>query len=151
MIFDLLFNKSSNLTSGMKMNISDITALEAWDILSREANYVLIDVRTEKEWATVGAPILKNPNNKLMFLSWRIGSDMTINPLFVKTLEEKVTDKNTPIIFLCRSGGRSNQAAHIALKAGFSRCYNICDGFEGSSFGPGWLSAKLPWEHYSHA
>jgi Rhodanese-like domain len=36
-----------------------------------------------------------------------------------------------PILAMCRSGGRSAMAVNALAKAGFTKVYNIIDGFEG--------------------
>jgi rhodanese-related sulfurtransferase len=61
-------------------------------------------------------------------------------------------DKGAPVLFICRSGGRSHNAAMLALQAGFSECYNVLEGFEGDrdaeghrSTKGGWRAAGLPW------
>ncbi|HEX7812520.1 MAG TPA: rhodanese-like domain-containing protein, partial [Burkholderiales bacterium] len=60
--------------------------------------------------------------------------------------------KDEPVMFLCRSGARSSSAAKRATEAGYSKCYNVLQGFEGdkdseghrNSVG-GWRFAGLPW------
>jgi rhodanese-related sulfurtransferase len=36
------------------------------------------------------------------------------------------------LLFLCRSGVRSQNAAKAVTAAGFTRCYNVLGGFEGN-------------------
>ena len=73
------------------------------------------------------------------------------NADFVKQLEDKV-DKSAPVLFICRSGGRSHNAAMMAQQAGYAECYNVLEGFEGDkdasghrSTKGGWRFAGLPW------
>ena len=61
-------------------------------------------------------------------------------------------DKKLPVLFICRSGSRSNQAAIMASQTGFTDCYNILEGFEGDRDEngqrgkiSGWKAAGLPW------
>jgi rhodanese-related sulfurtransferase len=56
------------------------------------------------------------------------------------------------VLFLCRSGGRSRNAAVAMTAAGFGSCYNVAEGFEGDKDGEGhrgrvggWKLAGLPW------
>lgn len=56
------------------------------------------------------------------------------------------------IIFLCRTGSRSYQAANQALMNGYQNCYNLTNGFEGdfNELGQrgkvnGWKANTLPW------
>ncbi|HEU4379951.1 MAG TPA: rhodanese-like domain-containing protein, partial [Hyphomicrobiaceae bacterium] len=61
-------------------------------------------------------------------------------------------DKGTEIFFICRSGARSLKAAEAMVAAGYSRCRNVADGFEGP-LDPhrhrgqlsGWKAKGLPW------
>jgi rhodanese-related sulfurtransferase len=55
-------------------------------------------------------------------------------------------------MFICRSGGRSHNAAMLALQANYTECYNVLEGFEGDkdasghrSTQGGWRAAGLPW------
>ena len=56
------------------------------------------------------------------------------------------------MLFICRSGVRSDGAARVALEAGYSNCYNVLEGFEGDKDANGqrnriggWRHAGLPW------
>ncbi|HZF36618.1 MAG TPA: rhodanese-like domain-containing protein, partial [Candidatus Angelobacter sp.] len=62
------------------------------------------------------------------------------------------TDREAPIFFLCRSGARSRAAAMAMTQAGYARCYNIANGFEGNhdaerhrGKAAGWKADGLPW------
>jgi rhodanese-related sulfurtransferase len=105
----------------------------------------LVDVRTRAEWDFVGRipgaveiELLTYPANRP-------------NPAFVAELEGKV-DKASPVLFICRSGGRSHNAAMLATQAGYSAAYNVLEGFEGDKDAQGhrntvggWRAAGLPW------
>ena len=72
-------------------------------------------------------------------------------PDFMKELEAKV-DKSAPVLFICRSGGRSHNAAMMAMQAGYAEAYNVLEGFEGDKDAAGhrgskggWRFAGLPW------
>ena len=56
------------------------------------------------------------------------------------------------VMFICRSGGRSHNAAMLAQQAGYSEAYNVLEGFEGDRDAQGhrntiggWRAAGLPW------
>ena len=60
--------------------------------------------------------------------------------------------RRTPVLFLCRSGGRSAAAASVATAAGFGPAYNVAEGFEGDPDAHGhrgtvngWKVAGLAW------
>ena len=74
------------------------------------------------------------------------------NPHFMTQLEQQV-DKEALVIFICRSGIRSNAAAATATQAGYNDCYNVLEGFEGEKDADGhrntlggWRVSELPWE-----
>ncbi|GIK97510.1 MAG: sulfurtransferase [Alphaproteobacteria bacterium] len=130
----------------------DVDPTEAWKRLSENERSVLVDVRSEAEWSFVGIPDLTGIGKRPLFLSWQIYPSMTENRGFVDGLAKAVTDKDTPLYFICRSGGRSRAAAIMATAAGYRHCYNVADGFEGNPDAArhrgriaGWKAAGLPW------
>ncbi len=130
----------------------DLSPLESWEILGNDANAILIDVRTDAEFAYVGVPDLTSLTKDTKFVSWALFPDNKVNPQFLDQLTAAVPDQDTMILFLCRSGVRSRFAAAAATRAGYHLCYNILEGFEGdrNSAGHrgtigGWKLARLPW------
>ena len=131
----------------------DITVQETWDMLERDPDAVLIDVRTNAEWAYVGLPDLSSLGKSVQRVSWVLFPDMTKNPSFIDEISICQPNKAAPMIFLCRSGVRSIAAAEAATRAGYSNSYNVLDGFEGSPDGHGhrgkiggWKAAGLNWK-----
>lgn len=122
-----------------------LTPAEAHELLRETSEAKLVDVRTRAELDWVGripgaveVELLTYPENRP-------------NPEFVKQLESEV-DKDAPVLFICRSGGRSHNAAMLAQQAGYAECYNVLEGFEGDkdasghrSTRGGWRHAGLPW------
>jgi rhodanese-related sulfurtransferase len=127
----------------------DLSPQEAWAKL--EAGAVLVDVRTEGEWAHIGIPDTaaagEKPNDPL-FIQWNLAGGIP-NPRFVEQLErqlERQLKQQAPkgqgsegqgsegqgaeLVFLCRSGARSIAAAIAATQAGYTS-YNVLEGFEG--------------------
>jgi rhodanese-related sulfurtransferase len=58
-----------------------------------------------------------------------------------------------PIVLICRSGNRSQEAGAALEQHGFSRVYNVLNGFEGPlndehrrNVVSGWRHDGLPWE-----
>ena len=123
-----------------------LTPKEAHEVLQQSGSAKLVDVRTKAELDWVG----RVPGAvEVELLSWP-GSRP--NAEFVKQLEAAVPDKDTPLLFLCRSGGRSHNAAMLAMQAGYSEAYNVLEGFEGDKDDGGhrntvggWRAAGLPW------
>ena len=131
----------------------DVTPKRAWDILQSKVDSYLIDCRTTAEWAFVGIPDLSLLNKQAYLIEWTKFPDGSQNPHFVDQTKEKIPDPEATIFFLCRSGHRSMAAAVSMTAAGYSRCYNILEGFEGSPAHKnhrgtfdGWKFAKLPWQ-----
>jgi rhodanese-related sulfurtransferase len=130
----------------------DVAPTTAWKILSEKKEAILIDVRTRAEWTYVGLPDLDALAMKPVLLEWQVFPSMQPNPDFVAALSQAVPDKETPLLFLCRSGVRSAAAAKAMSAAGYSSCLNVADGFEGPldahakrGAARGWKAAGLPW------
>jgi rhodanese-related sulfurtransferase len=118
---------------------------EAWQIWQSAPGAKLVDVRTRAEWDWVGRipgaieiELLTYPGNRP-------------NPSFIAELTQQV-DREALVMFLCRSGGRSHNAAMLATQAGYTECYNVLEGFEGDKDAQGhrgkrggWRYAGLPW------
>lgn len=110
-----------------------------------QAGATLVDVRTKAELEWVG----RVPG--ALTVEWNSWPGGKPNPDFVAQLESQVS-KETPVMFLCRSGGRSHSAATAATQVGYREVYNVLQGFEGdkdtaahrNTLG-GWRLAGLPW------
>jgi rhodanese-related sulfurtransferase len=129
----------------------NVSPEKAFTFLSCEAG-VLVDVRTLPEWQFTGVPDLRGIGQEVMMVSWKTYPQFQLNPDFSKELSQKIPSKDTPIFFICRSGGRSLDAAKAMSAAGYTYCFNVSGGFEGEpdSSGKrctkeGWKVANLPW------
>ncbi|MDQ0620741.1 rhodanese-like domain-containing protein [Arthrobacter globiformis] len=125
----------------------DLTPQDAWAKLEEGA--ILVDVRTEGEWAHIGVPDTKATDNDPLFIQWTFPGGIP-NPDFVEQLKQQAPeDTGVELIFLCRSGQRSIAAAIAATQAGFT-AYNVLEGFEGEPdrYGErtvnGWKNRGLP-------
>jgi rhodanese-related sulfurtransferase len=116
----------------------------------------LVDVRTSAEWAFVGLPDLSSIGKRPVLVEWLDFPGNNLNQAFVAQLSDALTktgaNKDTELFFLCRSGGRSLSAARAMAAAGYSRCRNVADGFEGPldpnrhrGSHRGWKAKGLPW------
>lgn len=130
----------------------DLSPTESWDLLKRNKDAVLIDVRTDAEFAYVGGPDPAAMPNAFHKVSWILFPDMNRNPHFEDAVREAVSDKEAPILFLCRSGQRSASAAKAMTALGYKSCFNIAEGFEGDKNAEdrrgtvnGWKVRGLPW------
>ncbi|MEI7444052.1 MAG: rhodanese-like domain-containing protein [Burkholderiales bacterium] len=122
----------------------DVTPAEAW-VLHRAGAARLVDVRTQAEWTYVGRV------DGTPLVEWRALGAQQPNPRFVEQLEQAVP-RDLPVMFLCRSGVRSQAAAKAASEAGWTAAFNILEGFEGDLDDAqqrgrlgGWRHAGLPW------
>jgi rhodanese-related sulfurtransferase len=130
----------------------DLDPKAAWDLLEKEPEAVLVDVRTLAEWQYVGVPDLSPVARRAQFVEWQRFPDGSPNPDFVGQVSEVAPDPEVPVLFLCRSGVRSKAAAIALTEAGYARCYNVAEGFEGDKDAQGhrgtvggWKVAGLPW------
>ena len=109
----------------------DLSPQQAWAKL--EDGAILVDVRTEAEWAHIGIPDIKSAGgtrNDPLFIQWNLAGGIP-NSQFVEQLKQQAPDGGgAELVFLCRSGARSIAAAIAATEAGFIS-YNVLEGFEG--------------------
>jgi rhodanese-related sulfurtransferase len=122
------------------------TPKEASEVLALAPQAKLVDVRTRAELDWVG----RVPGAVEVELMGYPGN--ALNALFAHQLEA-ATGKNAMLLFMCRSGGRSNMAATQLTAAGFGHCYNVLEGFEGERDANGqrnrtggWRAAGLAWQ-----
>lgn len=122
-----------------------VTPLEAWALLQNAPGARIVDVRTRAEWDWVG----RVPD--AVEIEWNQYPGNARNENFMAQLRHEV-DPEALVLFLCRSGARSDAAARLATSAGYNACYNILEGFEGDKDANhhrnkigGWRHAGLPW------
>ncbi len=122
-----------------------LTPREAFEIWQEVKGAQLVDVRTRAEFDWVG----RVPGALEIEFSLYPGN--LRNSEFLPQLEG-AADKHAPVMFVCRSGGRSHHAAMLATQAGYRECYNVLEGFEGDRDANGhrktvggWCAAGLPW------
>ncbi|THD47569.1 MAG: rhodanese-like domain-containing protein [Bradyrhizobium sp.] len=134
----------------------ELSVGDAYALLSQDEKATLVDVRTKAEWAYVGVPDLSALGKTPILLEWQTYPSMQVaadfTPRLIAELTERGVGPGTPALFLCRSGVRSLAAARALASAGWRRCYNVTDGFEGGldasrrrgALG-GWRAGGLPW------
>ena len=133
-------------------DVIQVSAVEAWRVLGEHPGAMLVDVRTRPEWTFVGVPDLSELAREPVLIEWQRFPAMAENPDFAVELEAAGATPETPLLFMCRSGARSAAAATMMAARGYTRCYNIADGFEGE-LDPsrhrgalaGWKAAGLAW------
>ena len=123
-----------------------LTPREAAEVLELAPAARLVDVRSKAELELVG----KIP--QASHIEWAFYPGMVANPDFARHLDVQV-DKESLVMFICRTGGRSHNAAVVGSKLGFADAYNVLEGFEGDTDATtkqrgginGWKAAGLPW------
>jgi len=137
-----------------------VTSKEAYDRWSADKDGVkILDCRTPEEYMYVGhAPMAYNIPSKFIthdFNAEKKEYAMKDNEAFV-SMVKSVFKPGDVIMVMCRSGHRSSASANKLTEAGFTKVYNIIDGFEGDmdkdakspTFGlrakDGWKNSKVP-------
>jgi rhodanese-related sulfurtransferase len=138
------------------VHIPAVSVEDTWARLKSDTRSVLIDVRTIAEWAYVGLPDLSAIGKRPVLVEWQGFPDDRLNTAFVERVIEAITplgaDHESELYFICRSGQRSLKAAQAMAAAGYTRCRNVADGFEGPldanrhrGQAVGWKAKGLPW------
>lgn len=122
-----------------------LTPLEAYEVLQQNSAAILVDVRSKAELDLVG----RVPN--AIHLEWASYPGMIANQNFAAQLQSAIP-QDACVIFMCRTGGRSHNAANVAASLGYQQVFNMLEGFEGeaNAFNQrtlinGWKHAGLPW------
>lgn len=94
------------------------------EVLEKKAELTLIDVRRPDEF------------------TGELGHISGAQLLTLDTLPQNLGDipRDKPIVFICRSGGRSGQATAFALEKGFHEVFNLLGGMLA------WNEKQLPVE-----
>ena len=122
-----------------------LTPKEAHEIWQLAPGAKIVDVRTRAEWDWVG----RIPGAEE--IEWLLYPTNQPNSHFLAQLKQQV-DPEALVMFICRSGARSHNAACLASQAGYSESYNVLEGFEGDKDADGqrgktggWRHSGLPW------
>lgn len=140
-----------------------LTSGEAHELLrANPAGTLFIDVRTQAEVSYVGLPAGLDANIPYMLVDFdyfdpkKRSYTLHRNPEFVRAVERRLQakglDRNADIVLICRSGDRTTRAVNELAAAGFTRVWNVIDGFEGDIADGrrnvnGWKNAGLPWTY----
>jgi rhodanese-related sulfurtransferase len=116
--------------------IKHIKSLEIKKFTEDNPKTVLLDVRTDQEWKTIGRPDTKNLGIKSFFIT------ISPNKNFIENVKKEINKENQ-VLVMCAAGGRSIVAANLLVEEGYI-AHNISDGFSGSDQGSGWKNSRLP-------
>jgi len=101
-------------------NYGDITVNEAWELIQRESELVVLDVRTQSEYDD--GHIEGAINISVEEIADRLGE----------------LSADDDILVYCRTGNRSGTAVRIMKENGFSKIYHMHEGIST------WVSEGLP-------
>lgn len=138
------------------VHIEDVPVEDVWAQLEKDTASALIDVRTRAEWAFVGLPDLAEIGKRVLTVEWQTSPESKIDAGFAERMTQALdaagANKDTELFFICRSGARSRMAAEAMARAGYRRCRNVADGFEGPLDASrhrgrvaGWKASGLAW------
>ena len=116
--------------------IKQIKSSDIKEFIINNPKTVLLDVRTEDEWNTVGKPDTKDLGIKSFFIT------ISQDPSFLDNVKQNI-DKEEQVLVMCAAGGRSIIAANLLSNEGYNTL-NVSDGFSGNGQDPGWKNLGLP-------
>ena len=128
------------------MAVKQLEPGEAKAAMDEAENSIYLDVRTEMEFAqghpegAINIPIaVPGPGG------------MVPNPDFLNIVQKTLSDKEQPIFCGCQSGMRSQMAADLMARLGYSNLANVQGGFGGKVENGvlvvvGWRDSNLPVE-----
>ena len=124
--------------------IKQIKSSEIKDFIKENSNTVVLDVRNEDEFKSLGKPNAEDLNSKTYFVT--VSPDLSNwqvpDPNFVKNVKKKI-DKEKKILVMCAAGGRSMIAEQLLKLDGYT-VLNVSDGYSGNGQDPGWKKLGLP-------
>ena len=123
-------------------SIQNISSEDCFKKLNEDQNSYLIDVRSPTEWNVDGIPDEDSFDGILFKLAIR-NEEGTENSNFIAEFNSLEIPKDSNIYFICKSGGRSNLAAHMVANEGYKSLFNVEDGFT-----LGWKPKGLPSAEY---
>jgi rhodanese-related sulfurtransferase len=119
--------------------IKQLLSKDIKNYLTKNPNCVLLDVRTQEEWDTIGRPDGEKIGLKIYFLEIRREAFFD----FVKEFKNLNISQDKEVLVFCASGERSQISAELLSKENY-KSINISDGFMGSQEGVGWKNCGLP-------
>ena len=119
--------------------VKQITCKEIKNYLKKNANSVLLDVRTQEEWDNDGKP----DGDKIGLRTYFLEIQKNVLFDFVQEFKNLNINQDKEILVICKSGERSQISAELLSREN-CKSINISDGFMGSQEGVGWKKSGLP-------
>jgi len=135
-------------TKEISMSVKQTDPLQTNDLLQKDKTVAYVDVRTVQEFQAGHVP---GAVNIPVMIPDPSSGRMTPNPNFVQAMEAAF-QKDRKLILGCQAGGRSQYAADLLDKNGYTDVSNMQGGFGGAKdpmgrvVTPGWLQCNLPIE-----
>ncbi len=102
-------SEADSTESESDITYRQITAKEAKDIMDTQSNYIIIDARTEEEYAE------GHIENAILIPEYEIKDKA----------EQAIPHKDTLILVYCRSGRRSKIASEALVRLGYTNVYEF--------------------------
>ena len=118
--------------------VKQLVSRDIKNYLSKDSKKILLDVRTQEEWDSIGKPDGDKIGLKTYFLE--IKRDSLFD--FIKEFKNLNINQDHEVLVICKSGERSQISAELLSKENY-KATNISDGFEGSAEGEGWINCGL--------
>lgn len=109
--------------------LAEARPAEVRNMLAANPNIVYLDVRTVAEFEEGHVP--GSLNIPVLFLE---NGEKLVNDAFLREVSANVP-KDAKVVVGCRSGGRSEMAGNMMLKAGYRDVTNMLGGFHGKKSG----------------
>ena len=119
--------------------VKQLLSRDIKNYLKEDPKKVLLDVRTQGEWDSIGKPDGDKIGLKTYFLEIRRDAFFD----FVQEFKNFNIDQDKEILVICKSGERSQISAELLSRENY-KSINISDGFMGSQEGDGWKNSGLP-------
>lgn len=145
-----------------------VDAREAWQLLQKHQDALLVDVRDPIEIKFTGMATETDIHVPWMLAdvgawdeqqqSWAMRKNPHFMTELLQKLEAHQANQQTPIIVMCRSGStRSAPVVDELAQRGYTQVWTVTDGFEGDRLKTGdskgvralngWRNAGLPWSY----
>lgn len=114
----------------------DVTPSQAYRMAMSQTNVFIVDVRSRPEYVLVGHPTIAY-HVPVRFWTGKHtskGYGMALNDRFSEDLKKRFNPNTDTLIFMCRSGGRSCDAANLAASEAqwpVDKIYNMMGGLKG--------------------
>ncbi|KAK7388804.1 hypothetical protein VNO78_23631 [Psophocarpus tetragonolobus] len=147
----------SAISSNLRGYKGDLTAAQALDLISTQ-NYVLIDIRSERDKDKAGIPRLpSSAKNRMVAIPLEeLPSKLKGQVKNVKKLEAEIValkisylkkiNKGSNVVILDSYSDVAKTAGRTLTSLGFSNTWVVADGFSGSK---GWLQSRLGTDSYN--